>query len=150
MIVTYLDSSALLRLCLTEGDVSMVEAALETVPISSALALVEVPTAISARFHRQATTERQRDELLHLGREILALVNTLQVSSDVLNEAVRVGSEHLVRALDALHLGSAALAARQQARWGNQLRFCTADRRQADVASSLFGPENVDFVVPLG
>lgn len=150
MIVSYLDSSGLLRLCLAEGDVSAVETALENIPISSGLALVEVPTAISARFHRSTITEQERDQLLELASDVLAQINTLQVSSDVLTEAVRVGSAHLVRALDALHLGSAAVAARQQARWGNQLRFCTADRRQADVAADLFGPANVDFVPPLG
>ena len=149
MIVSYLDSSGLLRLCLAEGDVSLVEAALASVPITSGLALVEVPNAISARFHRGAIAEQERNDLLRLAEEVLRLVNTLEVSSDVLDEAVRVGSVFLVRALDALHLGTAVLAARQQARWGNQLRFCTADRRQAEAAMTLFGREHVDLLAPL-
>lgn len=149
MIVSYLDSSGLLRLCLAEGDVSLIEQALTSVPMSSGLALLEVPTAISARFHRGAITIEQRDDLLELSEKVLAHVNTLEISADVLIEAVRVSAGHLVQALDALHLGSAAIAARQQARWGNQLRFCTADKRQAEVAAHLLGSDSVDFVPPL-
>jgi len=149
VIVSYLDSSALLRLCLAEGEVGPVEKALANVPVSSALALVEVPTAISARFHRGDIDPQARDDLLLLGEHILGRVNILQATAEVLAEAVRVAAAHRVRALDAVHLGTAAVAARQQARWGNQLRFCTADRRQASVAAQLFGAGNVDFVEPL-
>jgi hypothetical protein len=52
MIVTYLDSSALVRLCVGEGDLSDVEKAMAGLPITSVLAGVEVPVAIEARFHR--------------------------------------------------------------------------------------------------
>ena len=149
MTVTYLDSSALLRLCLKEGDTSAVMAALATTPVVSSLASVEVPTAISARFHRGGITSGQCDDLLTLADEILQRVNILQLTQGMLDEAVGVGFRFHVRALDAIHLGTAVATARQQARWGNSLRFCTADVRQSDAAQALLGAPSVELIAPL-
>jgi hypothetical protein len=61
-VVTAIDSSALLRQCFGEGDIRLVEEALLGAVAVSALAAVEVPCAIYARFHRGLLDGRQRDD----------------------------------------------------------------------------------------
>jgi predicted nucleic acid-binding protein len=149
LVVSYLDSSGLLRLCLREGDTSLVTAALAASPVASVLVLVEVPNGLSARFHRSVIDAKRRGELLERANILLGKVNLLELTADVLDEAVGAGARFPVRTLDAIHLGTAVVAARQQARWGNQVRFCTADVRQFQAAEALFGAHQVDLVEPL-
>ena len=133
-----------------EGDISLVNAAFETLAVSSPLVSVEVPNAIVARFHRGLITAQERDGFLLEARNILRRTSMLELADDAFYEANQVGFKFLVRALDAIHLGTAAVAARQQSRRGNQLRFCTADIRQADAAVALFGAGSVDLMPRLG
>ena len=147
--MSYLDSSGVLRLCLREGDTSLVSAALAATPIASTLISVEVPNGLSARFHRSVIDAGRRDELLQRANILLGKVNLLELTADIIEAAVNAGAGFHVRALDAIHLGTAVVAARQQARWGNQVRFCTADVRQSQAAKALFGAGQVDFIAPL-
>lgn len=149
LIVTYLDSSSLLRLCLGEGDLALVEQAMARVPTTSVLAAVEVPGAIAARYHRRMIDEGQRDRLLLVADTALGGTAQIGLTAAIRREAVSIGARFLVRALDAIHLGTAVVVQRQQRHRGGVLRFCTADRRQSEVASELFGEEQVDLVPPL-
>ena len=146
LVLSYLDSSGLLRLCLREGDTSLVTAALAASPIASVLVSVEVPNGLSARFHRSAIDANRRDELLERANTLLGKVNLVELTTDIIDEAVSAGARFPVRSLDAIHLGTAVVAARQQRRWGNQVRFCTADVRQFEAAEALLGAGQVDLI----
>jgi predicted nucleic acid-binding protein len=147
--VTCIDPSAMLRYCFLEGDVSMVAQALAGPVIISAIAAVEVPCAIHARFHRGVLDGLERDRLLAVADRQIRTAVRVGVTRLVRQEAVRVGERFLVRAMDAIHVATAVVVARQQRRQGNTVRFCTADHRQAAAAAALLGATNVDVIPPL-
>ncbi|MGH2355859.1 MAG: type II toxin-antitoxin system VapC family toxin [Chloroflexota bacterium] len=146
---TCVDSSALLRWCLGEGDVTSVAAALAGAIVTSVLTTVEAPCAIHARFHRGLLSAEVRDRLLVVVRQALHPMTTIGLTAEVRREAIAIGERFLIRSLDAIHLASAVVVARQQRRRGNVVRFCTADLRQAEVAAALLSAGRVDVVPPL-
>ena len=149
MIVTYLDTSAVMRRVAREGELAAVEQALGRAPVSSALIAVELHAAICKRFHDGILTEAARDQHLALAEAgILPLMTLLPLSDTVLREAQQVVATYPIRALDALHLATAILTARRARRRGSTLDFCTADRRQADAAAAIFGAQQIIFVPP--
>lgn len=145
---TYVDTSAVLRLVERRGDVSRVEAAMSAQPCGSALGGFECWSAIHKRWHDGALTVRQRDRLLQVAQRTLDAVDTLVLSDDVLAETRVLARRYPLRTLDAIHLATAAQADRRLARASVSLRFCTADRRQAEFARLHFGAERVDLVPP--
>jgi predicted nucleic acid-binding protein len=146
---TYIDSSALLRLVEQRGDCALVEAAMRDSPITSELADLECWTSVHKRWHDGEITLAMRDELLHaVQNEALAPTVLLRMDSDALNEARAVAGRFPIRTLDAIHVGSAAVADRRLRPLGLHVRFCTADARQADAARGLFGTSEVDLVPP--
>jgi predicted nucleic acid-binding protein len=149
VIVTYLDSSALVRFCVTEGDLRPVEEAMSGFPVTSAVAAVEMPIAIHARFHRGQIDAAERDRLLEVVNRILRSVGQIGLSLAVRREAVAAAQGSLLRALDAVHVGSAVVVNRLQQRRGNKLVFCTGDVRQGDVAIACFGRDRVTVLPPL-
>jgi predicted nucleic acid-binding protein len=149
MIATYLDSSALVRLCVGEGDLRPVEEAMAGLPVTSVLAAVEVAVAIQARFHRGAIGVSERDALLDVGETILRSVGQVGLSATVRQEAVALANGHLLRALDAIHVGTAVVVNRHQRRRGNKLRFCTGDVRQGAAAAACLGSDRVTVLAPL-
>ncbi len=148
MIVHCVDSSALLRLVFGEGDTGLVAQALHAHPTVASLALVEVPCAIEARVLRGEYPSDQRRAARGEADRILAAVSVVPLSAAVRQATIEIAEQHLLRTLDAIHLGTAVSVARRQRRYGTDVRFCTADRRQAEVAEALFGAERVDFVPP--
>src|SRR5437660_7601156 len=108
-------------------------------PITSVLAAVEMPIAIEARFRRGQIGADDRDELLATASEILAFVGKIGLSAMARREAVAAARGRLLRALDAIHIGTAVVVNRHQQRRGNTLRFCTGDLRQGEVAAACFG-----------
>jgi predicted nucleic acid-binding protein len=149
MIATYLDSSALVRLCVGEGDLRDVEDAMTGLPITSVLATVEVPIAIESRFHRGQIGADDRDELLGTADEILTSIGKVGLSTMARREAVAAARGRLLRALDAIHVGTAVVVNRHQQRRGNTLRFCTADLRQGEAAAACLGGSRVTVLPPL-
>jgi hypothetical protein len=149
VIATYLDSSALVRLCVGDGELRDVEEAMNGLPITSVLAAVEMPIAIEARFHRGQSTASERDELLEAAGEILAVVGKVGLSATARREAVAVARGTLLRALDAVHVGTAVVVNRHQQRRGNTLRFCTGDVRQGEAAAACLGRDRVTVLPPL-
>jgi predicted nucleic acid-binding protein len=149
VIATYLDSSALVRLCVGEGDLRDVEAAMSGLPITSVLAAVEVPVAIEARFHRGQIGADERDELLDTADEILRSIGKIGLSAMARREAVAAARGRLLRALDAIHVGTAVVVNRHQQRRGNALRFCTGDLRQGEAAAACLGGDRVTVLPPL-
>jgi predicted nucleic acid-binding protein len=149
VIATYLDSSALVRLCVGEGDLRPVEEAMAGLPVTSVLAAVEVAVAIQARFHRGMIGAPERDALLDVGETILRSVGQVGLSATVRQEAVASANGHLLRALDAIHVGTAVVVNRHQRRRGNTLRFCTGDVRQGEAAAACLGGDRVTVLAPL-
>lgn len=148
MTITVIDSSAILRLCFQEGDLSQIDMVMRDSPAISVLGAIEVPCAIAARFHRGQVNGSDRDRLLQVADEVLSVMLQLALTEDVKEEAVRIGKGFLVRTLDAVHIATAVVLAKQEQSSGGAVRFCTADIRQADVAIALFGKSQVDFVPP--
>ena len=149
MVLTYLDSSALLRLCLGQGDVTLAERALQMSPVTSVLAAVELPVAIHATMHRGSIDLDVRDRLLELANQILAPAALIGLTGAIRSEATAVARAFLIRSLDAIHVGTAVVVDRQQRRASNELRFCTADVRQGQLAASLLGDARVDILAPI-
>jgi hypothetical protein len=149
VIATYLDSSALVRLCAGEGDLRDVEQAMAGLPITSVLAAVEIPIAIEARFHRGQIGADERGELLDVADEILTSIGKIGLSAMARREAVAAARGRPLRALDAIHVGTAVVVNRHQQRRGNTLRFCTGDSRQGEAAAACFGGDRVTVLPPL-
>jgi hypothetical protein len=112
-------------------------------PITSVVASVEVPAAIHARYHRGEIDAGQRDVLLAMADRILQSVGQIGLSAGARREAVLLAGQHLLRALDAIHVGTAVVARRHQRRRGQTVWFCTADHRQAEAARTALGEDNV-------
>lgn len=148
MIATYLDSSALVRLCVGEGDLRVVEDAMAGLPVTSVLAAAEVPAAIQARFHRGQIDAEERDALLDIAGRIMKSVGQVGLSAQVRREAVVSTEGHLLRALDAIHVGTAVVVNRHQHRRGNTLHFCTGDARQGKAAAACLGRDRVTVLGP--
>jgi predicted nucleic acid-binding protein len=148
--LTYLDTSALVRLLMQEGDILPVEEAMRAGTVSSRLVRIEVYSAIFRRWRSGDIAHDDRDRLLDVVEgAVLSAVTLLPLNGAVLNEAEEIVRGHAVRTLDALHLATAAVAARYTRRHGTALAFCTGDRRQADAAVALFGTTSVILVPPL-
>jgi predicted nucleic acid-binding protein len=147
--VTYLDTSALMRLVTGKGDVAPVERSMSFQPSTSTLTELELLSAIYRRWREGAEAEANRDELLQaVERRISPALTLLPLTDDVLREAGHVVSDHPVRSLDAIHLATAVIASRHARRHGARLTFCTADRRQATAAEAIFGATQVILVPP--
>jgi len=146
MTITVIDSSAILRLCFNEGDLSQVNAAMGDSPAISVLATIEVPCAIAARFHRRQISADERDQLFRVADEVLSVMTQIDLTEDVRREAIQISERFLVRALDAIHIATAVVLAGHGL--GDGVRFCTADVRQAEAATALFTKDQVDLVPP--
>jgi hypothetical protein len=85
-----------------------------------------------------------------LSEEALNVTAQVAFTDEIRIEAARIGSQFLVRALNAIHLATAVALAQRGRPRGDVVRFCTADLRQAGAATALFGVANVDLVPPLG
>lgn len=120
--VTYLDSSALVKLVVAETESEALTAYLGDHPTraSSALARVEVLRAI--RPHGPRATAR--------ARQLLARISLLHLDDALLDAAAMLEGEHL-RSLDAIHIASA------QTVTSNLSALVTYDRRMAQAAEDL-------------
>ncbi len=115
----YLDSSALVKLVVTEPESAALRRYLRRhgVRVSSALARVEVPRAV--RANGPAALSRAQD--------ILERLQLLRLDEQVLDAAASL-DPGVLRALDAIHLASAAAL-------GTDLEaVVTYDRRMAEAA----------------
>ena len=127
MTLVYLDSSALVKLVVTEPESTALMEFLRARPdrVSSAVALTEVPRAL--RRAGFGTRERRR------ARELLARVALVDTDRRILAVAAALDPPAL-RTLDAIHLASAMLC---RERRGIELSFATHDPQQARAARAL-------------
>ena len=147
--VTYLDTSALMRLVTREGEFSIVRDTLRRSSTTSKLTELELAAAVYQRWRAGVINETERGVLLATVRnDILPAATFVAIDEEVLREAGDMVADYSVRSLDAIHLATAVIAARHARRHGARLRFCTADRRQAAAAYSIFGASEVAFVPP--
>jgi predicted nucleic acid-binding protein len=147
--VTYIDSSAVLRLIFQEGEQAAIRRSMRANPITSTLTRLEVSAAIHSRRRQGDLSTVQADGLI-AGADVLAfdVAALLAVNERVLIEAGNVVAHHAVRSLDAIHLATAVLAQQAERRPGAGLTFCTADRRQGEAAEQLFGSDHVIMIPP--
>jgi uncharacterized protein len=126
--LTYLDSSALVKLVLHETESAALARYLRRKRVTaSALARVEVARAI-------VPSSAAREQRL---RALFAGVEVIRVNDRVLAEAARIPPWTL-RTLDAIHLATARL-------WGDELaRIVTYDQRMADAARAM----GIDVAAP--
>jgi predicted nucleic acid-binding protein len=120
--VTYLDSSAIVKLVVAEAESGGLRRSLSRSPacVASGLARTEVHRAV---LGLSATVRRRVDE-------VLRGIDLIRVSDRVLIEAGKLIPPEL-RSLDAIHLATAQLL-------GESLtRFVTYDARQTTAARSL-------------
>ena len=149
ILATYLDSSALVRLIVREGDVGDVEAAMHQGPTSSVLAKLEMQAAIYKRWHDRLIDAAARDGFLAgVASDIEPVLAFTPLDGGVFVEARAVVQSYSLRTLDAIHLATARIVERRAKRHGARFHFCTADRRQAAAAEAVFGAERVMMVPP--
>lgn len=147
MIVTYLDSSVLVRLITGEGPVELIQTALASGPISSTLAQLEVRAAIFKLWRDGNVSTPERDVLLAESAEaIFPLLTLVALDHEVLAGAQDVVASYPLRSLDSIHVATAVRAARLAKRQGSSLDFCTADQRQARAAEAIFGLDHLTVV----
>jgi predicted nucleic acid-binding protein len=118
----YLDSSALVKLVIAEGESTALRRWLRRHPerISSALARVEVSRAV--RAHGEAAVAR--------AKRVLARIRLVRID-DVLLETASELDTRVLRSLDAIHIASAQSLA------GELEALATYDLRMAEAATLL-------------
>lgn len=101
---------------------------------SSWLLIVEIGGLLRRRWDEQQLTETEISGIeAQIAREHDEWL-LLDVHRAAVLRAAEIARTHRVRALDAVHLASAALLARE---WAQPLPFLTADRRQYEAALAL-------------
>ena len=110
-LILYVDTSALLKVYIDEEGSALVRERVDqaTRLVTSALTYVEARSALARR--RRASDLRPADyrRTIREFEEGWQRYFRLEVSDAVLSEAARLADEHLLRAYDAIHLGSALL-----------------------------------------
>jgi predicted nucleic acid-binding protein len=102
--LTYLDSSALVKLILREPATNALRTFLPKHPfrVSSTIAVVEVVRAVT----RARSTPVSRARAAAAARDVLRRIGLIELDADILRTASQLESRDL-RTLDALHLASA-------------------------------------------
>lgn len=145
---TYIDTSALLRAVEQRGDRTKVDAAFRDDPISASLTELECWTSLHKKFLDGEIDATRRDAQLRTATALLGGIALVGLDEDVMAEAFNLTRLHPLRTLDGLHLAAASVSRRALIQRGYALRFCTADRRQAQAAEQHFGADQVDLVPP--
>jgi len=111
----YLDTSALVKLYVDEEGATVVRGASDQADVitTSALAYVEVRSALSRRRHEGAISVGEYRRVIHALDEDWPRYLTIQVVESLINEAARLAEAYRLRAHDAIHLASAATANRE-------------------------------------
>lgn len=149
--LAYIDSSLLASGYLTDEPRHDEVLSLLTGPVplvTASLTVVEVTGAL-ARAVRGGRSPSLDDLLALLARDTAEGGAVLLIAADQTNVEKRARAlcaTHALRALDALHLAVAELAARPLAHANEEVAFLTADERQAEVAWSLGFASRVDVL----
>lgn len=135
--IVYADTSALLKAYVEEEGSLLVRDQLDRADrlATSAITFVEVHSALARRRH---VHDISRAEYLRASRSFeddWERLLRLDVGDTVIREAARLGAAHVLRAYDALHLGSAVVLRSQLASdvllasWDNELDAAAARER---------------------
>jgi uncharacterized protein len=117
--VTYLDSSALVKLVVREAESDALIAYLGERPVRATCALARVEVIRAVRPHGRAAIAR--------GRLLIERTHLLRLDDVLLDDAAELG-DTMLRSLDAIHLASARTVG------GEETEVVTYDRRMADAA----------------
>ena len=120
--MVYLDSSALVKLVITEAESSALRRYLRREPDRASCTLARVEVLRAVRGHGAAAVTR--------GRRLLQRLNLVQIDEELLEAAAALGPR-VLRSLDAIHLAAAQL-------FGDELSaVVTYDRRMTTAAELL-------------
>ena len=109
--ILYVDTSALLKAYVEEEGSPVVRDQLGQANrlTTSAITYVEVHTALARRRHRGGLSPVEYRKAMRSFEEDWARFLRVDVGDAVLSEAARLGTAHVLRAYDAIHLGSAVV-----------------------------------------
>jgi predicted nucleic acid-binding protein len=110
-LILYVDTSALLKAYVEEEGSPLIRDQLGQADrlTTSAITYVEVHTALARRRHGGDLPPAEYRKAMRSFEEDWERFLRLDVGDAVLREAARLGTEHVLRAYDAIHLGSAVL-----------------------------------------
>jgi predicted nucleic acid-binding protein len=133
-VTLFLDTSGLVKRYVAEPDSERAIALMDASPgiTASACAAAEATLALCRAGVEDSVLERFRSDW--------ARIQIVPVDAECLDRAARIGCDHVVRTLDAIHLAAAD-------RLPRPVRFLTFDARQAAAARSL-GFEVVGIELP--
>ena len=138
--ITYVDTSSLLKLLVDEVGSDQVEALWDASEVlaSSALIRVEARAALAAAHrHRRITASQQQEALTHLALLIDQLL-IVRVTDELIVTAGELAEQEALRAYDAVHL-AAALSLETDVISSADLELCNAASRRGMHVSNPLG-----------
>ena len=132
--MAYLDSSALVKLYLSEPGRDEVEAALRRTEAvtTSVIAYAEVRATFARRLRNGELSDEEHAQVVEDFESDWAGVNELEVTPEIYRLAGELSVNHPLRGMDALHLAS-ALRAKTEV----DIHFLSFDRELQQVADAL-------------
>ena len=130
-----LDTSALAKRYVAESNSSVIWELCDRDSVQivfSRLGRLELASALNRRRRQGELTDEAHDEAWRLFEDHLERYGVIEMAASVLDRAETLLARHPLRAADAIHLAS-AIAIRDA---GENPRFVTADRRQAEAAEA--------------
>jgi len=132
MSLAYFDTSALVKNYIQEAGSTQVRELLGTYEfVSSAIATIELHSAVRRRYQEGAVTRSNYNSILIRVKRDRLFWQLVEPVVPVLTKAEELVLAHAVRTLDAIHLASAIII---QESIGETLPFITADDRQLTAA----------------
>ena len=138
----FVDSSALVKRYVQETGTSWVRSITRRSPSTviyiARITAVEVPCAIARRRKGKTLTPRRASSILHRFRQHLAgRYNVAEVTATLLDDAMRLGIKHALRAYDAVQLAVALEVNRfHQAGVSGPVTLVSADQALNDAATA--------------
>ena len=136
-LILYLDTSALLKDYLEEEGAAVVREAIARASrlATSVITYVEARSALARRRHAGDLSAAEYRHVVRRLDDAWERLLRLDVSDGLLGEAARLAEKHVLRAYDAIHLGSAVLLRSQLgtditlASWDDELDAAAARER---------------------
>lgn len=140
MVAVFFDTSALVkRYLITEFGVEAVRSLLDAqdlVPVIAQATRVEVASAFGRRFRESRFNLAERDAAWNTFlADVEKLFFLIEPNEEIWSGAERLCLNYPLTAYDAIQISTALRGVALLANDGTNLRFCTADRRQAEAAS---------------
>ena len=133
MVTYYLDTSALLKLYVTETGSRWLQKILasNSINLSAQIAIIEMGSAFNRRLREGTVTENDYADLTALFRnDCLHAYRFIALSNQILNIAWNLLEHHPLRSYDSVHLATALFIQKQLLEGGEEpLVFLSADEK---------------------